>query len=173
MIDADGLLPFAGDPAALKARAAATVLTPHPGEAARLLGQSAREINRDRVGAARRLAEATGAVVLLKGAATVAAAPDGRTLVNPTGGPVLASGGSGDVLTGAVATFLAQGLEPLEAAALAAFVHGHAADRLAARHGPSGVLAGELAREIPDACQALREAARRPQPVDGLAVPFP
>ncbi len=173
VIDADGLLPFAGDPAALKARAAATVLTPHPGEAARLLGQSAREINRDRVGAARRLAEATGAVVLLKGAATVAAAPDGRTLVNPTGGPVLASGGSGDVLTGAVATFLAQGLEPLEAAALAAFVHGHAADRLAARHGPSGVLAGELAREIPDACQALREAARRPQPVDGLAVPFP
>ncbi len=173
VIDADGLFHFAGDPAALKSRRAATVLTPHPGEAARLLGGSAREVNADRIGAARRLAAATGAVVLLKGAATVVAAPDDRVIVNPTGGPVLASGGSGDVLTGIVAALLGQGVDPVEAAALAAFLHGHAADRLAARRGASGVLAGELARELPEATEALRRAARHPGHPEGLALPFP
>ena len=86
VIDADGLQAFAAEPAMLRARSAPTVLTPHPGEAARLLGTNAAAVNRDRIGAARALADATGAVTLLKGAATIVVEPEGRTIVNPTGG---------------------------------------------------------------------------------------
>ncbi len=173
-LDADGLNALAGELELLRARSAPTVLTPHPGEAARLLGVSAADINRDRPGAARRLAEASGAVVLLKGAASISAGPDGRILVNPTGGPALASGGTGDVLLGMVTGLLAQGLAAFEAAALAAFVHGEAADRIAARSGASGLLAGDLARELPEAAQALRGAAARGPDLGGrLAIRFP
>lgn len=159
VIDADGLNAFAGEPgltSILKARSAATVLTPHPGEAARLLGVTSAEINRDRVAAARRLAAASAAVVLLKGAGSVIAAADGRVAITPTGGPSLSAGGTGDVLTGMLAAFLAQGMEPWDAAALAAWVHGDAGDRLARRAGPSGLLASELADEVPHACESLR-----------------
>ncbi|RIL04728.1 MAG: bifunctional ADP-dependent NAD(P)H-hydrate dehydratase/NAD(P)H-hydrate epimerase [Proteobacteria bacterium] len=174
VIDADGLFPFARDAlTALKSRKAATILTPHPGEAARLLGVPAAEINRDRVGAARRLATEAGSVVLLKGAASVIAAPDGRTALNPTGGPVLGSGGTGDVLTGVVVGLLAQGVDAFEAAALGAWVHGFAGDRLAARRGESGVLASDVAGELPEACAALREIARGAAEPDALALPFP
>src|SRR5262249_34743014 len=118
VLDADGLVAFAGEPEALRTRAAPTVLTPHPGEAAALLGSDPREINRDRVAAARRLAERAQAVVVLKGAATVVADPDGRVRVNPTGGPVLATGGTGDVLAGVLGGLLAQGVAPFDAASL-------------------------------------------------------
>ncbi|MDH3214223.1 MAG: hypothetical protein OEM05_17230, partial [Myxococcales bacterium] len=141
------------------------------------LGTTAAEVNRDRVGSARRLASESGAVVLLKGAASVVASPEGWVVVNPTGGPALASGGTGDVLLGMVAGLLAQGLEEFEAAALAAFVHGLAGDRIAARSGDSGLLAADLAREIPAASQALRaeaEAATGPlAPRPRLAADFP
>jgi NAD(P)H-hydrate epimerase len=185
VLDADGLFAFtagAGGPgralAALAARRAATILTPHPGEAARLLGTSAAEVNGDRPAAARRIARASGAVVLLKGAATVVASPGGRTTVNPTGGPVLGSGGTGDVLAGLVGGLLAPyGVRAgedgaHEAAALGAWIHGFAADRLAARRGSAGVLAGELARELPEAMEALRRTAGAAVPI-GLVVPFP
>jgi NAD(P)H-hydrate epimerase len=172
VIDADGLFPFAGAArTSLRTRPAATVLTPHPGEAARLLGVSAAAINRDRVGAARRLAAETGAVVVLKGAATVIASPEGRVAVNPTGGPVLGSGGTGDVLTGVVAGLLGMGCEPFEAAALGAWLHGSAGDRLAARRGRAGVLASEIAAELPAACEALRAPAAGE--VESLAPAFP
>ena len=150
------------------------MLTPHPGEAAALLGSDAAALNRDRLGAARRLARLSGCVVLLKGAASVTAAPDGRAVVNPTGGPALASGGTGDVLLGMVTGYLAQGCEAFEAAALAAFVHGAAADQIARRTGPSGLLASELAAELPETAQRLR--AGRAAPVGastGLALDFP
>jgi NAD(P)H-hydrate epimerase len=112
--------------------------------------------------------------VLLKGAATVTAAPDGRAVVNPTGGPALASGGTGDVLLGLVTGYLAQGCEAFEAAALAAFVHGAAADRIALRTGPSGLLAGDLATELPETAQRLRQAAAAARRmVAGLALDFP
>jgi NAD(P)H-hydrate epimerase len=172
VLDADALFAFGDDPSRLMARAAATILTPHPGEAGRLLGISAREVNADRVGAARRLAAATGAVALVKGAGTVTASPDGRATVNPTGGPALASGGTGDVLAGMLAALLAQGLSSHEAAALGAWVHGHAGDRITARAGASGLLAGELAREVPAAMESLRsrgESVWRPE----LVVAFP
>jgi len=154
VIDADGLFALRDEPGSLRSREAATVLTPHPGEAASLLGCRAAEVNRDRVGAARSLADRTGAVVLLKGAASVAADPGGQVIVNPTGGPALAAGGTGDVLLGLVAAYLAQGMAPLEAAALAAFVHGFSADRLAAA-GAAGVMASDVANGIPAAVHAL------------------
>jgi NAD(P)H-hydrate epimerase len=176
-IDADGLRPFGGQPELLKARPAPTVLTPHPGEAARLLGSSPAEVNRDRLGAARRLARESSCVVLLKGAASVTASPEGWAVVNPTGGPALASGGTGDVLLGMVAGLLAQGLEEFEAAALAAFVHGLAADRVAERAGSSGLMATDLARELPAATEALRAEARagaaEASPRVRLAASFP
>ncbi len=161
VIDADGLNAFGRDAGALRARPAATVLTPHPGEAARLLDSNASEINADRVGAARELARISGAVVLLKGAPSIAAEPTGRVIVNATGGPVLATGGTGDVLTGIVAAYLAQGLAPLEAAALAAHLHGAAADAIASQRGHSGLLAGELADALPAAAESLRRGVRR------------
>jgi NAD(P)H-hydrate epimerase len=174
-LDADALFAFRGDPGPLRRRRAATVLTPHPGEAARLLGCTAAEVNRDRVGAARRLAAQSGSVVVLKGAATLVATPSGPTLVNPTGGPELASGGTGDVLLGAVVGLLAQGLDARDAAALAAYVHGLAGERVAASTGPAGLLASELAHELPAAAQALRaEAAAGPLCVGSLlALDFP
>jgi NAD(P)H-hydrate epimerase len=155
VIDADGLFALSEEPGALASRQAPTVLTPHPGEAARMLGCTAAAVNFDRVGAARSLAERTGAVVLLKGAATVVADEDGRVIVNPTGGPSLAAGGTGDVLLGVVAAYLGQGLSALDAAALAAFVHGASADRLAAS-GSAGILATDVANGLPAAAEALR-----------------
>jgi len=177
VIDADGLFAFAGDPEGLASRRAATVLTPHPGEAGNLLGVSSAEINRDRPAAARALASRSRAVVLLKGAASLTAAPDGRVAVNPTGGPNLSSGGTGDVLTGLVTGLLAQGVPAFEAAALAAFVHGAAADRIAEVSGSSGLLAGDLARNLPAEFAALRAESRAAvehvSPSPSLAVFFP
>ena len=176
VVDADGLFAFAEEPGTLKARGAVTILTPHPGEAARLLGTSSADVNRDRISAARALAAATGAVVLLKGAASITASPDGRVIVNPTGGPALAAGGSGDVLAGMVAAYLGQGLVAVEAAALAAYVHGAAADRLGHRAG--GLLASELADGLPAAAEWLRalRASDGPRVAEagvGLALPLP
>jgi NAD(P)H-hydrate epimerase len=158
VLDADGLLAFTDAGALLAARSAPTVLTPHPGEAAALLGSSPAEINCDRTAAARRLAEETGAVVVLKGAATVTAEPGGRCAVNASGGPILATGGTGDVLTGLIGGLLAQGLDAFDAGALGAFLHGRAADRLGELFGTAGVLAGDLAEEIPATLQSLRES---------------
>jgi hydroxyethylthiazole kinase-like uncharacterized protein yjeF len=143
----------------LKGREAPTVLTPHPGEAARLLASSPAEINRDRVGAARELSSRTASVVLLKGAASVVADVDGRVIINPTGGASLATGGTGDVLTGIVAAHLAQGLTPFEAAAVGAYLHGAAADEIESRQGAAGLLASELADALPAVAHSLRAAA--------------
>ncbi len=176
VIDADGLYPFAREPDWLCERQAPTVLTPHPGEAAMLLGIEVSEVNRDRPAAARELAKRLDSVVALKGAATVTAAPDGRIAVNPTGGPALASGGTGDVLLGMLTGFVAQGLDAFDATALAVFIHGAAADRLAKRAGPSGHLAGEIALEVPAATADLHAdsiAAAHGDFRAGFAVSFP
>lgn len=120
------------------------ILTPHPGEMARLTGHSAAEINADREGMALRYAKAWNAVVVLKGAHTVIAGPDGRCAVNPTGNPGLSRGGSGDVLAGMISALLACGLPAFEAAACAVYLHGAAADRAAALHGETGMLPHDL-----------------------------
>jgi hydroxyethylthiazole kinase-like uncharacterized protein yjeF len=135
VVDADGLNVL--DESAVRGRASPTVLTPHDGEYERLGG---RPVGDDRIEAARSLAADVDAVVLLKGSTTVVAAPDGTVLVSATGGPQLATAGTGDVLSGVVGAFLAQGLAPLEAAAFAAHAHG-AASRLGFRRG---LVAGDL-----------------------------
>ncbi|MFQ5515395.1 MAG: NAD(P)H-hydrate dehydratase [Myxococcota bacterium] len=157
VIDADGLNAFAGRPEALQGPGP-RVLTPHPGEAGRLLGRSTAEIQGDRAAAARELALRTGSIVALKGARTVIAAPEGELIVNPTGGPGLASGGTGDVLAGVVGALLAQGLSAYEAAALGVYLHGLAGDL-----GPEqGGLAGALADRLPRALEQLRASGRDP-----------
>ena len=123
------------------------VVTPHPGEMARLTGFSAAELAADREGIALRYAKAWNAVVVLKGARTVVASPDGRVCVNPTGNPGLARGGSGDVLAGMLAALLACGLPAYEAAACAVYLHGAAADRAAAKRGEYGMLPHDILPE--------------------------
>lgn len=147
VLDADGLnaaagLLSAGQP--LPHPAGALVLTPHPGEMARLTGLSTGAVNADREGIARRFAQQWDAVVLLKGMRTIIAAPDGRCFVNPSGNPGLARGGSGDALAGILAALLACGLEAAEAASCAAWLHGAAADRAAAQRGEYGMLPQDL-----------------------------
>ena len=172
-LDADALHAFAGNLDALRTGGVERVLTPHPGEAAALLETTPHQVNCDRPLAARRLAERSGAVVLLKGAASLVASPEGRLLVNATGGPALGSGGTGDVLLGMVAGLLAQGLAPFEAAALAAHWHGFAADRLSERLGPAGLLASDVANMLPESGHLLRCRAAAPPPGARLAVSFP
>jgi len=130
VLDADALNTYAGDIPALAALLAgrAAVLTPHPAEFARLTGMTVNDVLAGRFDAGRAVAAATGAAVLLKGTPTVVTAPDGTVCVVPRGTPLLATGGSGDVLGGMIATLLAQGMPPGDAAACAAWVHGRAAE---------------------------------------------
>ena len=124
------------------------IVTPHPGEMARLTGLSAAQINADREETARTYAQKWNAVVVLKGSRTVVAAPDGRACVNPTGNPGLARGGSGDVLSGMTAALLACGLPAFEAAACAVYLHGAAADRAAAVLGEYGMLPHDILPQL-------------------------
>jgi ADP-dependent NAD(P)H-hydrate dehydratase / NAD(P)H-hydrate epimerase len=154
VIDADGLNNLAGHMGGLKARKSTTVLTPHPGEMARLTGLSTFEIQKDRLAAARRLAEETRTHVVLKGARTVVADPEGRIWINPTGNPGMAAGGMGDVLTGIIAGLLAQGCPASEACRAGVYLHGMAADILAQRT-PRGFLATEVMDTVPQAIQRV------------------
>ena len=149
VLDADGLNAIAGDVGVLRDAAGPRVLTPHPGEMARLTGLATGAVQAKRIEHARALARDTGAVVVLKGSGTVVAAPDGRWSINLSGGPLLGTGGTGDVLAGLAGSLLAQGLAPYDAARLAVFLHGRAGDRLAQRLGDAGLLASELADELP------------------------
>jgi hydroxyethylthiazole kinase-like uncharacterized protein yjeF len=148
VIDADALNLLAARPvlaAHVARRSAATIITPHPAEAARLLATSVEAVQADRVGAALDLAQHFKAHVALKGCGTVVAHPDGRWRINATGNPGLASGGSGDVLSGMAGALLAQGWSAAAALSAAVHLHGAAADELAARgDGPIGMTAGEL-----------------------------
>ena len=151
VLDADGLnaaaqLLAAGE--AFPHPAGELIVTPHPGEMARLTGLSAAQINADREETARTYAQKWNAVVVLKGSRTVVAASDGRACVNPTGNPGLARGGSGDVLSGMTAALLACGLPAFEAAACAVYLHGAAADRAAAVLGEYGMLPHDILPQL-------------------------
>ena len=147
--DADAVNFLSRHPGYLEGLEIPLVLTPHPGEMARLCDDTIPEIQSDRLGAARQKAKETGAVVALKGAATVVAAPDGRCAVNPTGNPGMAKGGSGDVLAGMVGSLLAQGVPPFQAAALGAYLHGYAGDRCAAALSQRAMLPTDLIEMLP------------------------
>ena len=164
VIDADALnLIAAGNGLALSAAAGPVAITPHPAEAARLLGSTVAVVQADRFAAARTLAAATRAVVVLKGARTVVC--DGTHAwsspasafcsINPTGGPALATGGTGDVLAGAIGGLIAQRLAPINAARLAVFLHGRAGDRLSHTYGERGLMSSDLPDEIARVAHAV------------------
>ncbi len=162
VLDADALNGLAGDCASIARAAGPIVLTPHPGEASRLLGITVAKIEADRIEAARMLAGKTRAVVVLKGARTIVCdgtSDDRQCSINPTGGPSLATGGSGDVLSGTIGALIAQGLSAVDAARAGVFVHGAAGDDLARRHGERGVLSSDLPEAIASAIRA-RSAQR-------------
>ena len=157
VLDADGISAFAGDAKALRARDSDLVITPHPGELARLLGVSTSAIVERRWEHARRASRETGAVVVLKGRQTLVSDPVLGTWVNPTGNPGMASGGSGDVLTGVIAALLAQDLDPPSAARLGVYAHGLSGDLAAKRRGEISMAAGDLVDELGAAIRSLEE----------------
>jgi NAD(P)H-hydrate epimerase len=158
VIDADGLNAFTGRAADLIDRKSEAVLTPHVGEFIRVSGLSARDLAGDRLTHVRALAEQTGAVTLLKGSRTLVTTPDGIVRINPTGGPVLATAGSGDVLTGIIGGLLARGVGPVDAASAGAYVHG-LAGIAAGRSTGDGTLASDVARHVPDAVNRVWDDA--------------
>ncbi len=135
------------------------IVTPHPGEMARLAGTDTKTIQGDRVAAARALAAARGVIVVLKGARTIVAEPDGRIAINTSGNPGLGSGGTGDALAGILGALLAQGYPAPDAARLGVFLHGYAADRVATARGMVGMLASDVIEELPAATAALAAMA--------------
>jgi NAD(P)H-hydrate epimerase len=151
VVDADGLYFLAENKDLIPKLGAETVITPHPGEAARLLGTDIPAVEADRLAAARALAARYGCVAVLKGPATVVAAPDGQAAVSPVVAPNLAVGGSGDVLSGLAANLLSRPLSPLLAACLAVYWHGLGGARLAALYPMRGNLASEIAAMLPGA----------------------
>lgn len=144
VLDADGLNLLNGDISLLKNVRSPLVITPHPGEAGRLIGKESSEIQSDRIGIVREIALKSGAVVVLKGAATVIANPEGNVWVNPTGNPGMASGGVGDVLTGMIASFIGQGLSCASAAQAAVYIHGKAGDIAAEKVGIYSLIATDI-----------------------------
>src|SRR6266704_1188617 len=157
VLDADGINAFAGHQEMLGHARGPLVLTPHPGELARLLNVTTADVQRDRLGVASRVAREQNVCVVLKGAGSVVAGPDGRLAVNPTGNPGLATGGTGDVLTGIITGLLAQGLAPWDAACVGVYVHGLAGDLAASEVGETGLIAGDVIRAIPLAIRRIRE----------------
>ena len=151
VLDADALNCVADTPDILKKKKAPAILTPHPGEMARLCGQSTAQVQENRLKAACEFAQNFDVTLVLKGAQTIIASPDGQCAINPTGNPGMASGGMGDVLTGMTAGFLAQKLNPYDSAIAAVFLHGLCGDRLAGQMGSLGYLASDMIREIPAA----------------------
>jgi ADP-dependent NAD(P)H-hydrate dehydratase / NAD(P)H-hydrate epimerase len=157
VVDADALSALAGHLDILKAAAGPRLLTPHPGEMARMLGVSVEEVQADRIERARGFAVTHGVWLALKGAGTVVAAPDGRVWINPTGNPGMAKGGSGDVLTGMAGALLARGLDPLVALQAAVYLHGLAGDLARDAQGEEGMIAGDIVEAIPRALSPKRE----------------
>jgi len=156
VVDADAINAFAGRAADLADRASDCVLTPHTGEFGRLFGMPSSEVLEDRIGLARKAAVETRSVVVLKGPRTLVALPEG---INPTGSSSLATGGTGDVLTGAMAAFVARGLGAADAATLAVYLHGLAGEIAGETFG-EGTLSGDVARAIPEAVSRVLTPAR-------------
>jgi NAD(P)H-hydrate epimerase len=170
VLDADALNALSGKRAIFRKAKAPLVLTPHPGEMARLIREAegkARgakgsdpdlraEVEQDRINSARSFAEGTGTYLVLKGVPTVISEPEGRTFLNTTGNPGMATAGSGDVLTGVIAAFLGQGLNPLDAALLGVYLHGLSGDIAASKKGTYSLIASDIIDHMPDAFLSLQ-----------------
>lgn len=172
LLDADALNLIAMHPhlaSIAKNRQAETVITPHPGEAARLLTTSTENIQQNRIENALILASSLHATCVLKGAGTVCAHHDGSWFINTTGNPGLASGGTGDVLSGIIGSLIAQGLSGFEAAKLGVYVHGAAADALVEQNiGPVGLTATEVAQEVRHVINQLNKISPEQRKITAL-----
>ena len=157
VIDADGLTLLARHPDRPGGKHCPLILTPHPGEMARLTGMKTGDIQADRITVARGYAEKNDATVVLKGARTVIACPDGKVFVNTTGNPGMASGGMGDVLTGMIPSFCGQGFSPLGSTCLSVHIHGAAADRARDQTGERGLTASSVLDFIPAVLKDIEE----------------
>ncbi|MBN1370307.1 MAG: NAD(P)H-hydrate dehydratase, partial [Dehalococcoidaceae bacterium] len=157
VIDADALTILARMPGWPEKLSSNAILTPHPGEMGRLCGLTAAEVQSDRLNIATRAAREWGTVVVLKGAYTVIASPEGKTRVNPFSSPALASAGTGDVLAGIISALMAQGLDTFEAASLGVFLHAGAGGLAAGEIGDAGALAGDLLELIPRVIKNLKQ----------------
>lgn len=149
VLDADAITAVSDDPAILRKAPVPVVLTPHPGEMARICHCAVSDIQRNRVESASKFSKKYGVVLVLKGHRTVVAAPDGKLAINSTGNPAMAAGGMGDTLTGIIAGLLAQGFDPFRAACIGVYVHGAACDRLFGGISSRGLLATDMLGEVP------------------------
>jgi NAD(P)H-hydrate epimerase len=150
VLDADGINLLAKDLSVLRNLRTQMVITPHPGEMARLLGISVKEVQSDRINIARSFSKEWGVITVLKGSRTIIASPEGEIYINATGNAGMATGGSGDVLTGIIASLIGQGVKPLDAAVAGVYIHGLCGDNVAQRNGEHGLIAGDLVQEIPN-----------------------
>ena len=157
VIDADGLYAFSQDPSVCKLAKVPLILTPHPGEMARLTHSTIREVQGNRIGVAQKFSKEYNVYLVLKGSRTIIAEPGGQIYINSTGNAGMASGGSGDVLTGLITGFLAQGLNPLESCILGTYLHGSAGDIAADELTQFAMIAGDLITYLPKAIQQLQK----------------
>jgi NAD(P)H-hydrate epimerase len=155
VVDADALTALVGHLDRLRGAAGPRCLTPHPGEMARMLGASVADVQHDRIGTVRRFATTYEVAVLLKGATSVIGLADGTVLLNPTGNPGMATGGTGDVLSGVLGAFLARGVEAGSALAAAVYLHGLAGDIAAERVGQESLVAGDVIDALPEAFRRI------------------
>ena len=151
VIDADGLNALAGNAGLLKKAIGPVVITPHPGEMARLVGISTNEIQKDREAIALKVAKEYNLIVVLKGYHSVVASQSGKMYINTTGNPGMATGGTGDILTGMIASFIGQGISTFDAARLGVYLHGMAGDLAAKALGEVSLVAGDILRYLPKA----------------------
>lgn len=164
VLDADALTALSGSVELLKKARVPLILTPHPGEMARLIQGSTHEVQDNRLQVALDFSARFGVTLVLKGHRTVIAAPDGRLAINSTGNPAMASGGMGDTLTGMIAGFLGEGFEPFEAACVGVYVHGAAADQFMGQVASRGLLASDLLGDIPRVIGQLEGYTQASQP---------
>lgn len=166
VIDADALNAISQDLKVVPKQANHIVMTPHPKELARLMSSTVENIQADRIGAATQAASRFGANIVLKGAHTVVASPDGDVFINPTGNQAMATAGSGDVLSGIIGALLAQHVKPFDAAVAGAYLHGVAGDMAAGLIGDSGIVAGEIAAFVPAAISKIRTGEYAGSPLE-------
>jgi NAD(P)H-hydrate epimerase len=166
VIDADALNAISQDLNVIPKQAKHIVMTPHPKELARLMSTTVENIQADRIGAATKAAAQLGANIVLKGAHTVVASPDGDVFINPTGNQAMATAGAGDVLSGIIGALLAQHVKPFDAAVAGVYLHGAAGDMAAGLIGDSGIVAGEIAALVPTAISKLRSGEYSGSPLE-------
>jgi NAD(P)H-hydrate epimerase len=160
VLDADAITALSGDPAILRKAQVPLVLTPHPGEMARICQCTVSDVQRDRLESASKFSRDYGVVLVLKGHRTIVAAPDGQLAINSTGNPAMASGGMGDTLAGIIVGLLAQGFDAFKAACLGVYAHGAACDRIFDGVSSRGLLASDMLDQIPDVLGELENGLK-------------